>query len=116
MPDDDDDSLCGLAEHDGPLVVGACACRPCSDLLCNGCADKQECPVLEALQAPDKNKSAMPRMTRPNQKTRIHAPLTAAKIANVERRARRGKLHLPPLAQMSDGEWEIVAPPWRSRT
>ena len=103
VPDDDDEAaVCGIIaedDDDGQLVAScSCACASGSDHLCAPCIRDQEFPILEALQAPDKKKHAMPRMVRPSQPQRHIKPLTTAKIAQIERKARRGELHLPPLA------------------
>lgn len=105
--DDDNDGACAPCADDNDTLVNTCACVPNSDLLCGPCVHEQEFPVLQAIQK-GTAKPSMPPMPRPTQAQRMYAPLTAQKIANVERKARKGELHLP---ELKPGEsWSMGAP------
>ena len=99
MPNED---LCMPVVEDAEPLDSTCApgcqCSADIDISCAPRVRDEEAPALYALQAPEKKKNAMPNMLRPNSAQRRVHPMTTGKIAQIERTARRGEIHLPPCA------------------
>ena len=117
VPDDDDAGVCGLVGDGEPLGAGARACRPGQTILCKWLRrPARKCPFLKPYRSPTR-KSKLRREWFDQTKRQgfiLHVQQQGLPMWNGALAVASSTCHRWP--QRKGGEWEIVAPLWRSRT